>query len=161
MHRRYTTAQFFAVVERLRAAFPTCSITTDVITGFPGETEEEFAQTMDFLKACAFASMHVFPYSERSGTPAASMPDSVPPQVRAQRAAAARALAAQMSQDFLRPFIGKTICVVLEHGTKRGAAAHGDWHFSVVLPPDTGRQGDVCRVRLTGIAKNGMTAEKL
>lgn len=161
MHRRYTTAQFFAVVERLRAAFPACSITTDVITGFPGETEQEFAQTMDFLKTCAFASMHVFPYSERSGTPAASMPDSVPPQVRAQRATAARALAAQMSQDFLRPFIGKTICVVLEHGTSEAQPAHGDWHFSVVLPPDTGRQGDVCRVRLTGIAKNGMAAEKI
>ena len=56
---------------------------------------------------------------------------------------------------------GKTICVVLEHSTSEAQPAHGDWHFSVVLPPDTGRQGDVCRVRLTGIAKNGMAAEKI
>lgn len=161
MHRRYTTAQFLAVVERLRAAFPTCSITTDVITGFPGETEQEFAQTMDFLRTCAFASIHVFPYSERSGTPAASMPNFVPPQIRAQRANAVRDLAAQLSQDFLQPFIGKTISVILEHGRKESQPAHGTWHFSVQLPPNTGKQGDICQVKLTGITKNGMTAEKV
>lgn len=161
MHRRYTTAQFLAVVERLRAAFPTCSITTDVITGFPGETEQEFAQTMDFLRTCAFASIHVFPYSERSGTPAASMPNAVPPQVRAQRANAVRDLAVQLSQDFLQPFIGKTISVILEHDRKESQPAHGTWHFSVQLPPNTGKQGDICQVKLTGIAKNGMTAEKV
>lgn len=161
MHRRYTTAQFLAVVERLRAAFPTCSITTDVITGFPGETEQEFAQTMDFLRTCAFASIHVFPYSERSGTPAASMPNAVPPQVRAQRANAVRDLAAQLSQDFLQPFIGKTISVILEHDRKESQPAHGTWHFSVQLPPNTGKQGYICQVKLTGIAKNGMTAEKV
>ena len=161
MHRRYTTAQFLAVVERLRAAFPDCSITTDVITGFPGETEQEFAQTMEFLKTCAFASIHVFPYSERSGTPAASMPNAVPPHIRAQRANAVRDLAAQLTQDFLTPFIGKTISVILEHGRKDTQPAHGTWHFSVQLPPNTGKQGDICQVKLTGIAKNGMTAEKV
>lgn len=161
MHRRYTTAQFLAVVERLRAAFPDCSITTDVITGFPGETEQEFAQTMAFLKACAFASIHVFPYSERSGTPAASMPNAVPPHIRSERANAVRDLAAQLTQDFLTPFIGKTISVILEHGRKDAQPAHGTWHFSVQLPPNTGKQGDICQVKLTGIAKNGMTAEKV
>ena len=161
MHRRYTTAQFLAVVERLRIAFPDCSITTDVITGFPGETEQEFTQTLEFLRTCAFASIHVFPYSERSGTPAASMPNAVPPHIRAQRANAVRDLAAQLSQDFLTPFIGKTIPVILEHGRKDAQPAHGAWHFSVQLPPNTGKQGDICQVKLTGIAKNGMTAEKV
>lgn len=100
MHRRYTTAQFFAVVERLRAAFPACSITTDVITGFPGETEQEFAQTMDFLKTCAFASMHVFPYSEAQRHACGF--DAGFRAAASSRPArhAARALAAQMSQDF-------------------------------------------------------------
>lgn len=161
MHRRYTTAQFLAVVERLRAAFPDCSITTDVITGFPGETEQEFAQTLEFLRTCAFASIHVFPYSERSGTPAASMPNAVPPHIRAQRANIVRDLAAQLSWDFLTPFIGKTTSVILEHGRKDAQPAHGTWHFSVQLPPNTGKQGDICQVKLTGIAKNGMTAEKV
>lgn len=161
MHRRYTTAQFLAVVERLRAAFPDCSITTDVITGFPGETEQEFAQTLEFLRTCAFASIHVFPYSERSGTPAASMSNAVPPHIRAQRANIVRDLAAQLSWDFLTPFIGKTTSVILEHGRKDAQPAHGTWHFSVQLPPNTGKQGDICQVKLTGIAKNGMTAEKV
>ena len=161
MHRRYTTAQFLAVVERLRTAFPNCSITTDVITGFPGETEQEFAQTLEFLRTCAFASIHVFPYSERSGTPAASMPNAVPPHIRAERANAVRDLAVQLSRHFLTPFIGKTISVILEHGRKDAQPAHGTWHFSVQLPPNTGKQGDICQVKLTGIAKNGMTAEKV
>ena len=77
MHRRYTTEDFFAVTERLRAAFPGCAIAADVIAGFPGETEEEFAETLGFLRRCRFAFLHVFPYSRRPGTPAASMPDQL------------------------------------------------------------------------------------
>ena len=75
MCRKYTTAEFFAVTERLRAAFPGCALTTDLITGFPGETEEEFSRTLAFIEKCAFAQMHVFPYSIRPGTKAAAMPD--------------------------------------------------------------------------------------
>ncbi len=74
MKRRYTTAQFLENVEHLRAAFSDCSITTDLITGFPGETEAEFEQTLDFVRACRFADMHVFPYSPRPGTIAAGLP---------------------------------------------------------------------------------------
>ncbi|MDO4173197.1 MAG: tRNA (N(6)-L-threonylcarbamoyladenosine(37)-C(2))-methylthiotransferase MtaB [Eubacteriales bacterium] len=158
MHRRYTTAQYAACIHRLRDAFPSCSITTDIITGFPGETEEEFSQTLDFLRQCAFASIHVFPYSERTGTPAASMPDAVPPQVRAQRAERVRQLAAHMGRDFLQPFLGQTIPVVLEHARAHAQPAHGKWHFSVFLPPNTGKQGDEISVRLTAIHKDGMQA---
>lgn len=158
MHRRYTTAQYFACVQRLRTAFPSCSITTDVITGFPGETQEEFAQTMDFLRRCAFASIHVFPYSERTGTPAAAMPEVIPPQIRAQRANAVRQLAAQMSQQFCQNFIGQIIPVVLEHGRADAQPAHGKWHFAVLLPPESGKQGTEIMVRLTQYTKNGIKA---
>lgn len=161
MHRRYTTAQYAACIQRLRDAFPSCSITTDIITGFPGETEEEFSQTLDFLRQCAFASIHVFPYSERAGTPAAIMPDAVPQQVRAQRAERVRRLAAHMSHDFLQPFLGQTIPVVLEHGRAHAQSAHGKWHFPVFLPPNTGKQGNEISVRLTAIHKDGMQAVAL
>ena len=77
MRRKYTTAEFFAVTERLRAAFPGCALTTDLITGFPGETEEEFSRTLAFIEKCAFAQMHVFPYSIRPGTKAAGMPGQI------------------------------------------------------------------------------------
>ena len=159
MHRRYTTAQYFACVQRLRAAFPSCSITTDVITGFPGETEEEFAQTMDFLRQCAFASIHVFPYSERTGTPAAVMPDAIPPQIRSRRADTVRQLAAQMSRQFCQDFLGKTIPVVLEHGRTDAQPAHGKWHFAVLLPPDSGKQGAEVMVQLMEYTKNGIKAK--
>lgn len=158
MHRRYTTAQYFACVQRLRTAFPSCSITTDVITGFPGETEDEFAQTMDFLHRCEFASIHVFPYSERTGTPAATMPEVIPPQIRAQRANAVRQLAAQTSRQFCQSFIGEIIPVVLEHGRTDTQPAHGKWHFAVLLPPESGKQGTEIMVRLTQYTKNGIKA---
>lgn len=159
MHRRYTTEQYAACVRRLRAAFPTCSITTDVITGFPGETEQEFAQTMDFLRQCAFSAIHVFPYSERTGTPAASMPDPVPPAERARRADLVRALAAEMTDCFLHSFVGKTIPVVLERGRTDRQPAHSRWHFPVLLPPGSGKQGDQIFVTLTQVHSGGMLAE--
>ena len=77
MRRKYGTEEFFAVTERLRAAFPGCSVTTDLICGFPGETEEEFSATLAFIEKCAFSAMHIFPYSVRPGTKAASMPGQV------------------------------------------------------------------------------------
>ncbi len=156
MHRRYTCAQYLDCVRRLRAAFPTCSITTDVITGFPGETQAEFDRTKAFLQQCAFAAIHVFPYSERAGTAAAAMPDSIPQDVRASRADELRRLSAQMGQDFLQQFIGKTIPVVLEHSRADSQPAHGKWHFSVTLPPDSGMQGGEVSVKLTAIHKNGL-----
>lgn len=158
MNRHYTTAQYYDCVRRLRHAFPLCSITTDIITGFPGETTEEFAQTKAFAVQCAFSAIHVFPYSERAGTPAAAMPDSIPQDIRSQRADELRTIAAHTGQAFLQQFIGKTIPVVLEHGRSDCQPAHGKWHFIVTLPPDTGPQGTEIMAALTAIHKNGIKA---
>ncbi len=163
MHRRYTTAQYFACVQRLRKAFPSCSITTDVITGFPGETQQEFAQTKDFLRKCACSAIHVFPYSERAGTPAASMPDSVPQTVRTQRAEELRALASELTDTFLHSFVGKTVHAVLEHARADSQPAHSRWHFAIELPLGCGEQGEEMEVRLTEVCGNairGVPAEK-
>lgn len=142
MHRRYTTAQYAEAVDCLRSAFPSCSITTDIITGFPGETEEEFSQTVSFVRQIAFSSVHVFPYSERPGTPAASMPDSIPVPLRAQRAEHLRDVYAALSELFLRDFLHRPLPIVLEqphHGTQSG---HSRWHFAVQLEQPVGRPGD-------------------
>ena len=77
MNRRYTKEQYLMLTEKIRRAVPDISLTTDIIVGFPGETEEEFVQSLDFIQRCAFSSMHIFPYSKRPGTPAAQMPDPV------------------------------------------------------------------------------------
>ena len=85
MRRRYTSGEFLAACALLRDAFEDCALTTDVMTGFPGETEEEFMQTVDTCQKAGFARMHVFPFSPRETTPAAEMPDQIPEHVKAER----------------------------------------------------------------------------
>lgn len=92
MARPYDADQFRALVERLHAAVPGLALSTDIIAGFPGETDVEFQETLDVARACRFAKIHAFPYSRRDGTPAAERTDQVPPEVKAARAAALRSL---------------------------------------------------------------------
>ena len=116
MGRKYDTARYTESLRLLRHYFENPAITTDLITGFPGETEADFAETMAFLAACGFAAMHVFPYSKRTGTPAAAMPDQCPEVVKSRRAAEARALAAQMEMAYLEAHVGKTVTLLFEQG---------------------------------------------
>ncbi len=103
MHRPYTAQRFCALVEKLYEAMPQLSLSTDIICGFPGETEDEFAETLELARACRFTKIHVFPYSPRRGTPAAERADQVAPEVRAERAARLRALADELrAADFAR-----------------------------------------------------------
>jgi threonylcarbamoyladenosine tRNA methylthiotransferase MtaB len=114
MARRYTTADYAALVSAARAAIPGLAVTTDVIVGFPGETGAEFAESLATVQEMGFARVHVFPYSLRPGTPAAVLPDQVPPQVRAERARAMRDVAAASSRAFQRQFVGRTVEVLWE-----------------------------------------------
>ena len=93
MGRKYDTAEFYAVTERLRRYFPGCAITGDLIAGFPGETEEELRETLEFIRRCAFAALHVFPYSRRPGTKADAMPGQLTRAVKEERARLAHAAA--------------------------------------------------------------------
>jgi len=114
MHRKYDTARFYESVSLLRQYFDRPAITTDLITGFPGETEEEFAQTLAFIEKCGFAAMHIFPYSVRPGTKAAAMPDQCTAAVKEQRAARAAETAERMKQAYLHGCIGQTYPVLFE-----------------------------------------------
>ncbi len=122
MNRKYDTARYFESVDLLRRHFDRPAITTDLIVGFPGETEEEFGQTLDFIRKCAFTAMHVFPYSKRPGTPAAAMPGQVLNAVKEARAHRAAEIAAQMEQDYLAQFVGQSLPVLLEE------EKDGLWH---------------------------------
>ena len=122
MHRKYDTARFYASVELLNRYFDRPAITTDLITGFPGETEEDFAQTLQFIEKCGFAAMHVFPYSIRPGTPAAKM-EQVDMPVREERAHRAAQVAAKMHRAYLDGCVGKTYPVLFEQ--TRGAMYTG------------------------------------
>ena len=114
MNRKYDTAWFYESVSLLRQYFDRPAITTDLITGFPGETEEEFAQTLAFIERCGFAAMHIFPYSVRPGTKAAAMPDQCTAAVKEQRAARAAETAERMKQAYLRGCVGQTYPVLFE-----------------------------------------------
>ena len=114
MNRKYDTARFYESVSLLRQYFDRPAVTTDLITGFPGETEEEFAQTLAFIEKCGFAAMHIFPYSVRPGTKAAAMPDQCPAAVKERRAARAAEVAERMKQAYLRGCVGQTYPVLFE-----------------------------------------------
>ena len=121
MKRRYTTAEFLHSAALLREAFPNCLLSTDLITGFPGETEEEFAETLAFLERVSFGTAHIFPYSERRGTPAAAMPQ-LEKSVREARAREAIAVTDRTRARFLEAQVGRTLSVLFE------TEENGVWH---------------------------------
>jgi len=117
MGRRYSTADYRRAVDLIRKAVPDAAITTDVIVGFPGETEAEFQQSYDFAKQMRFARIHVFPYSPRPGTKAAAMPAPVEDGVKQERSRRMRALGRASVRNFRRKFLGKTVMVLWEKQT--------------------------------------------
>ncbi len=130
MNRHYTTEEYEAGCNLLRRHFDRPAITTDVIVGFPGETEEEFAQTREFLQRIHFYEMHIFKYSKRQGTRAAQMPDQVPEPVKTRRSAELLALAKQMSAEYREASRGRRISVLFEEP----AAIAGETYYTGFTP---------------------------
>jgi threonylcarbamoyladenosine tRNA methylthiotransferase MtaB len=118
MGRSYTVGQFAALVEAARKAIPGVAITTDVMVGFPGESEAEFNESLRFVEAMGFARAHVFKYSARPGTPAATMPGQVPPLVKKARSRAMMEVGHYSAEAFRRAFLGHTLEVLWERQTK-------------------------------------------
>ena len=114
MNRKYDAARYNESVELLRKHFYCPAITTDLIVGFPDETEEEFEETLRFIETCGFSAMHIFPYSKRPGTPAADMPGQAPRAVKETRAQKAAALAERMEESYLARWLGQTVPVLFE-----------------------------------------------
>ncbi len=114
MNRKYTTREYMKIVNGLRRAYPDVAITTDIMVGFPGETQEEFQQTLDFTREIAFADAHIFQYSPRKGTPAAKRTDQIDPAIKEKRSKEIIRLTQKSREDFLESFIGKTLEVLFE-----------------------------------------------
>ena len=114
MKRKYDTARYLESVRLLKAFFPGCAVTTDMIVAFPGETEEEFEASLAFIRKCGFADMHIFPYSRRPGTPADKMPGQHGNATKEARSRAAIAVAEEMSRAYRENLIGKTLEVLFE-----------------------------------------------
>ena len=154
MNRKYDTARFMESVRLLRAHFPGVAITTDLITGFPGETEAEFAETLAFIRAVGFADMHIFPYSIRPGTPAAKLPQ-LPKAVKESRAAAAAAVAAELHRQFLADCVGQTFPVLFEQEKEGLYLGHAPNYMPVFLKGE-GLHNQVIDVTITGLHGDGL-----
>lgn len=156
MGRKYDTAGFYKSTILLRRYFPDCALTTDLIVGFPGETEEDFAQTMAFIDKCAFSSMHIFPYSMRKGTPAADRADQIGKSEKADRARRAREISERNSAAYLNSCIGKTLSVIFENESY----GHAE-NYCKVSAASGAIRGEMARVLVTGAKKDGLIAQKL
>lgn len=120
MNRHYTPDEYYELTEKLRSRFPDCAITTDMMTGFPGETEEDFSESLEFAKKVGFADIHVFPYSPRQGTRAAAMADQVDEHIKKLRAARLSETASDLRRDFMQTMVGRTFPVLFEREKSDG-----------------------------------------
>ena len=155
MNRHYDTAAFAALLADVRAAVPGVAISTDIIVGFPGETEEDFAAGMDFVRAMGFARMHVFPYSARRGTPAARRTDQVPPMVRKERAARMQALAEELAEAYHRSMLGSAVEVLFETCADGVSDGLTETYVRVYTDAPVTR-GEIVPVRLTHLYRDGV-----
>ncbi|MGN1295158.1 MAG: tRNA (N(6)-L-threonylcarbamoyladenosine(37)-C(2))-methylthiotransferase MtaB [Bacilli bacterium] len=114
MKRKYTKEEFYQTVKKIKDAVPDMALACDVIVGFPGESEEEFNETCEFIKKCEFAYLHVFPYSKRPGTPAAMMKDQVEPKIKKERTAKLIALGEELKKKYELQYEGKEVDVLVE-----------------------------------------------
>jgi len=158
MKRKYDTERYYESVRLLNEYFPGCAITTDMIVAFPGETEEEFMQSLAFIQKCGFADMHIFPYSRRPGTPADKMPGQHDNDTKERRSRAAIAVAEQMSRAYRENLVGKELEVLFEEEEKGYFTGHAP-NYVKVYAKGTGLHNQVRNVRLTAVYQDGVMGE--
>ncbi|MCL2378879.1 MAG: tRNA (N(6)-L-threonylcarbamoyladenosine(37)-C(2))-methylthiotransferase MtaB [Defluviitaleaceae bacterium] len=161
MNRRYTTADYTAVVNKLRSLRPDMALTTDIIVGFPGESDDDFAQSLEFAKKMAFARIHVFEYSLRAGTPAAGFPGQVPGNIKSARGEKMRALAKTLEERFLHAQVGKQLPVLFEsNASPQEGTIMWQGHtenYCNVKAQGINLLNTIKQVQITGIEGNALT----
>ena len=155
MHRKYDSARYLQSVELLHRYFPGCAVTTDLIVGFPGETEAEFEASLALIRRCALSKVHIFPYSRREGTPAAKMPNQVPKAVKEARASRAAAVATELEDAFHTSLIGTEQPVLFEQPENGFYAGHAPNYAKVYTAPGE-LHNAVRRVRITELCRDGV-----
>ena len=155
MNRHYNRDEFTALIKNVKKSVPGVAISTDVIVGFPGETEEMFAESLEYIKTLGFARMHVFPYSPRTGTPAAKLPDQVPEPVKKNRVHRLQSLAQEMADDFHSQYLG-TVQEVLFETNNDGITDGLTDTYIRVYTDDEVKTGELYKVRLEKLYKDGV-----
>ncbi|ODG90204.1 MULTISPECIES: tRNA (N(6)-L-threonylcarbamoyladenosine(37)-C(2))-methylthiotransferase MtaB [Bacillaceae] len=153
MRRKYTMAEFAERIEKLREVLPNCSITSDVIVGFPGESEEEFMETYNFIRDNKFSELHVFPYSKRTGTPAARMEDQVDEEIKNERVHRLIELSNQLAKEYASMFDGDVLEVIpeekyTENGVEGLLIGYTDNYLKVVFEGTEDMIGKIVKVKI-------------
>lgn len=151
MNRRYTAEEYAQVCSRLRKAFPDVALTTDIIVGFPGESDEDFKECMDFAQRVHLDKIHVFPYSPKKGTPAEKMDNQVAPNVKNERAAEMSRLSDKLNIEFLKGHIGKSVDVLFEERVDNMYIGHTANYIRVEVCSDEDLHNQIKRVRLRSV----------
>jgi threonylcarbamoyladenosine tRNA methylthiotransferase MtaB len=154
MRRKYTMEFFAERLERLKEALPGLAVTSDVIVGFPGETEEEFMETYNFIKEHKFSELHVFPYSKRTGTPAARMDDQIDEEIKNERVHRLIALSDQLAKEYASQYEGEVLEVIPEESFKESSdsslfVGYTDNYLKVVFPAAEEMVGQIVKVKIT------------
>lgn len=162
MNRHYDTAEYTRITDSLRQHFKNCAITTDIMVGFPGEDEEEFSDSLAFAEKTAFAKVHVFAYSQRPGTRAATLPNQVPKAEKSSRSARMIALTGQTRAAFLQDQIGRTASVLFESHVKDGVyEGYSENYTPVHVRCDSDLRGKLLQVQITGANADFCTGETI
>lgn len=161
MNRHYTTAQYKELCDTLRGAFQDCSITTDIMVGFPGETKEDFSESLGFVRQIGFEKVHVFPYSPRPGTKAAGMKPQIPKAVKEERARRMTAAAQEIRNQFLENQIGKVVEVLVEEHSPGGSARGYTPNYTPVQITGDAPVGTICRIKITGAGEDWCVGERV
>ena len=158
MKRKYDTSRYLESVELLNKHFPGCAVTTDMIVAFPGETQEEFHQSLEFIRKCGFADMHIFPYSRRPGTPADKMPGQHDNATKEARSRAAIAVAEEMKQAYLENLVGKDLEVLFEEEDGAYWIGHTPNYVKVYAVGED-LHNQVRNVVITGVFRDGLKGQ--
>lgn len=151
MNRKYDLAYFKQKMEQIREIRPDISLTTDIIVGFPSETEEDFQDTLSFVREVQFSKVHVFPYSRRSGTVAADMAEQVPGDVKKDRVRRLLALSKELETEYMKKFIGKTLPVLMEVNRTDYSLGHTSNYLLVKVPGEY-QSEDLVDVTITDVS---------
>jgi threonylcarbamoyladenosine tRNA methylthiotransferase MtaB len=152
MRRMYTAKEFEEIATKLKTDYPQFNLTTDIIVGFPGETEEDFERTASLAKKIGFGHVHTFKYSVRKGTRAERIPNHIDEKIKTERSEKIRKLAEESKYNYRKSFVGKTQRVLVEKINKQGfAMGYGEHYIPVVIEEEALKRNEFYDVKITGI----------
>lgn len=156
MNRKYTSAEYLEKVELIRKYYPRAGITTDIIVGFPGETDEEFQETLEFVNKVRFSRVHVFKYSRRDGTPAAARPDQVKDDVKVERSKTLIDLSEKLRYNYESSFIGENVEVLFEKSVDGRFKGHSKSYMEIIVGSEENLKNQLVDVRIQEVTEDGL-----